>query len=335
MTNYTQGYVKGSEQPNYVGNNSTYHEWTEGVTITPVKRTNNSVKEQRRQALDTAKEKAKDDLREILAKRGHNFKSARKNEKLWKKVKAEYQKRKKEYFQEIISSRQSYRDRVKNQISNASTNIKFPVKNMKLDKSDKAKAFPGDKKSLVKTVSLKVSFFSQAIENPYFNASWSACFDASVAMAKQSGATVLGPDHRIQIATSEDKKGKLTVDSTRVIEGRNYIGSELENGRPVVVGVSHRDSEIEKGKKYNVDKITDHFVVITGQGTDSSGRTYYKFIDPGTKHESTGSDDNIKNRFYVDEETGKLYKPGKDATGYGYERRYEVSMVRRNEESSD
>ena len=117
MSNSTQGNVKTPEQPNYIGNNSTHHEWTDGVTITPVKRTNSTIKEQRREALNTAKERAKDDLRKILAKHGHDFKSARKNEKLWKKVKAAYQKRKKEYFQEIISNRRNNRSNVKKQIS--------------------------------------------------------------------------------------------------------------------------------------------------------------------------------------------------------------------------
>lgn len=335
MSNSTQGQVKSPEQLNYRGNNSTNHEWTEGVSITPVKRTDSSIKEQRQEALNTAKEKAKNDLKKISAKHDYDFQSARKNEKPWKQAQTEYNQPNNQYIPKMRETRQKNRDQVRSQISNATTNIGFPVKNLKLDKSDRTEAFPSDNKSSVKTVSLKVPFFSQAIENKYFNASWSACFDASVAMAKQSGATVLGPNDRIQVATSEDNRGKLTVNSTRATEGRNYIGTELESGRPVVVGVSHRDSEIEKGKKYNVDKITDHFVVITGQGIDSEGRTYYKFIDPGTKHESTGSDTNIKNRFYVDEETGKLYKPGTDATGYGYERRYEVSMVRRNKESSD
>ena len=86
-------------------------------TVTPVNRTGSSIREQRQQALNTAKEKAKNDLKKILAKHGYDFKSARKKEKLWKKVKAEYKKRKKEYFQEIVSSRQNNLSNVKDQIS--------------------------------------------------------------------------------------------------------------------------------------------------------------------------------------------------------------------------
>ncbi len=117
MSNSPRGQVKIPDQLNYIGNNSTYHEWTEGVTITPVKRTDSSVKEQRRQALNTAKQKAKNDLKRILAKDGHDFESARNNKKLWKKVKAEFQKRKKQYFQEIVQNRQNNRSNVSNQIS--------------------------------------------------------------------------------------------------------------------------------------------------------------------------------------------------------------------------
>ena len=120
MSNSPKGQVQTPSMQNYVGdpNTPTTHmTWTEEVTITPVKRNDSSVKEQRQQALNTAKERAKDDLRKILAERGLDFKSARKNEKLWKKVNASYKKRAKKYFQEITSSRQNNRSNVKNQIS--------------------------------------------------------------------------------------------------------------------------------------------------------------------------------------------------------------------------
>ena len=136
MNNSPRGQVKSPEQLNYVGNNSTYHEWTEGVTITPVKRTDSSVKEQRREALNTAKEKAKDDLRKILAKRGHNFESARKNEKLWKKVNAAYKKRATRYFQEINSNRQSNRKNTSSEIKKAIPDSNFPLLRKSISKID-------------------------------------------------------------------------------------------------------------------------------------------------------------------------------------------------------
>jgi len=171
---------------------------------------------------------------------------------------------------------------------------------------------------------VKVPFYSQFEGGHGFEPSKTACFKAATAMAKAAGAQVLGPDQRIQVGTSENSKGQLTVNSKRAAEGQRYIDQQLNAGKPVVVGVSHKDSD------YNVDALTDHFVTITGRGTDDKGRTYYTFHDPGTQHASKGQDTNSKNRFYVDERTGGLYRPGTAATGEITGRHYDVAMVRRN-----
>ena len=154
-----------------------------------------------------------------------------------------------------------------------------------------------------------------------------ACFKSASAMAKAAGATVAGSDQRIQIGLSEDKKGKLTIDKAKAKEGTDYIDQQLTGGKPVVVGVSHAD------ENYNADKLTDHYVVITGKGTDEQGRTFYTFHDPavGTGNKAAGADSNVNNRFYLDAD-GKLYREGKAATGYVNDRRFEVSMVRKNVE---
>ena len=328
MSNSTQGQVKSPEQLNYVGNNSIYHEWTEGVSIAPAKRSDSSVKEQRREALNTAKEKAKDDLRKILAKRGHDFKSARENKKLWRKVKTEYQKRKKEYFQEIVSNRKNNQSNVEKQISNVSSNMKFPLQGITLDKFTSSKASSNNQKSSGKTISLKVPWLSQGMPNDYFAHSWTACFEASKTIAMLGGATILGPEKRIQIATNEGDKGEITeIDSDAAKKGITYIESELQSGRPIMVGVSHKD-------KYdgNVDDITDHFVVITGQDKDENGKTYYKFHDPAAGNISDGGDSNPKNRFYVNEK-GILTKEGLEETGKVKFRKFQVSMIRKSKES--
>jgi len=87
--------------------------------------------------------------------------------------------------------------------------------------------------------------------------------------------------------------------------------------------VSHKDGN------YNADGITDHFVVITGRGKDDQGRTFYSFQDPGTKFKERGGDVNPNNRFYADA-GGKLSRDGSHASGAILQRRYEVSMVRKN-----
>ena len=174
---------------------------------------------------------------------------------------------------------------------------------------------------------LDVPFYSQFESGHGFTPGDTACFNASVAMAKAGGATVLGSDQRIQVGISEDTKGHLTVDPQKAAEGRSYIDSELAAGRPVVVGVSDKDSD------YNVDKLTDHFVTITGKGVDENGKTFYTFNDPGTSHANLGDGtQNPNNRFFVDDTTGALYKPGADS-GYTVDRRFDVAMVRENAES--
>ncbi|WP_223633735.1 LysM peptidoglycan-binding domain-containing protein [Corallococcus sp. EGB] len=173
-------------------------------------------------------------------------------------------------------------------------------------------------------VHVKVPYYSQFENGHGYTASDTACFKAATAMARDSGATVLGPDRRIQVGKSENSIGALKVDSKKAAEGRKYIDQQLEAGKPVVVGVSHKDSN------YNVDGLTDHFVTITGRGVDGKGRTYYTFHDPGTTNASKGKDTNPNNRFYVDDKTGNMYRPGKAANGYVTDRHYDVAMVRIN-----
>ncbi|WPB79553.1 LysM peptidoglycan-binding domain-containing protein [Archangium violaceum] len=170
---------------------------------------------------------------------------------------------------------------------------------------------------------VQVPYYSQFEGGHGFTPGNTACLDAARAMVGNLGVTVLGSDRRIQVGTSEDTQGRLTVDSARAQEGRNYIDSQLDAGRPVVVGVSHRDDND------NADQLTDHFVVITGRGVDEQGRSYYTFHDPGTRHAQVGADTNPNNRFYVDDSTGMMYRPAQD--GNTIDRRaYDVSMVRIN-----
>ncbi|HZH75310.1 MAG TPA: LysM peptidoglycan-binding domain-containing protein [Archangium sp.] len=176
---------------------------------------------------------------------------------------------------------------------------------------------------------VEVPFFSQ-FKNYYdaskklrFTPGDTSCFKAAVAMAQAVGVTVLGSDSRIQVATSENGKGQVQVNAKKAAEAIRYIDSELGAGRPVVVGVSHKDAD------YNADEITDHFVTITGRTVDEKGRVCYPFHDPGSSHDKLGMDTQPTNRFYVDA-NGNLIRPGKLAHGYIYERRFEVAMVRLN-----
>ncbi|WP_228565413.1 LysM peptidoglycan-binding domain-containing protein [Myxococcus sp. AB036A] len=190
------------------------------------------------------------------------------------------------------------------------------------DLNDTAEIAPAADRPAVQTATPWVSQYNASkVER----AGDKACFRAAVVMAAGAGATVTGPDNRIQVATGDDPNGGVTVNAAAARRGREYIDGQLDAGKPVVVGVDHRSGR----NSDNVDGITDHFVVITGRGTDEQGRTYYTFHDPATNHQQRGADTNPNNRFYVDQDTGNLYREG-PTTGNVVQRHFEVSMVRPN-----
>lgn len=170
--------------------------------------------------------------------------------------------------------------------------------------------------------STRTPFYSQFVGGNGFTPGRTACFKAASAMTAAGGGNTLPVGNRIQVATGEDSRGRVTVSPEGVRAGRARIDSQLDAGRPVTVGISHKDA------RYNADRITDHFVTITGRGVDEQGRTFYSFHDPATRHTNVGADSNTNNRFYVDPNTGNLYRPGAAATGAATQRRYELSMVR-------
>jgi hypothetical protein len=152
------------------------------------------------------------------------------------------------------------------------------------------------------------------------------CFAAAVAQLEHFFAErgektprLNGSDKRIQVATSEVASGRVEVDEDAALRARAYIDDCLDAGRPVLVGVSAHSL----GTKQPNEGITEHFVTVCGRGVDEEGRAYYEFKDPGDAGDS--------GRFFVDPDTGKLYKPGKTtAEGARFVRdlQYEVSQVR-------
>ncbi|ATB45001.1 LysM peptidoglycan-binding domain-containing protein [Corallococcus macrosporus] len=190
------------------------------------------------------------------------------------------------------------------------------------DFNDTAAITPAADRPAVQT---NAPWISQYDGSQVVRAGDTACFRAVEAMVKQAGGTVTGPGNRIQVATGDASGGGVTVDRAAAQRGREYIDSQLDAGLPVGVGVNHRSGQ----NSDNVDGITDHFVMITGRGVDEQGRTYYTFHDPATNHRERGADTNPNNRFYVNPDTGNLYREG-PTTGAVVQRHFEVTMVRPN-----
>jgi len=192
----------------------------------------------------------------------------------------------------------------------------------RLTKTSDALVVPQDKK--LPHVLLDVKHVNQYDLHPDNEAAGdNACHDAAEKQLNDFNKAHHGktlplnpPDDSIQVGFREDQKGRLKADPTQAKIAREYIDKTLDQKRPVLVGVSHDDLEI------NNDKLTDHFVTILGRGYDKDGRLYYQYRDPGaTKSDSLG-------KLYVDEKTGKLFKEGTDKTGYVKDEDWEVTQVR-------
>jgi hypothetical protein len=147
-----------------------------------------------------------------------------------------------------------------------------------------------------------------------------ACFEAAKTMLRAVGVRDLGSDKRIQIITKETwkssgKERTLTVDETALTTGLAYIDAQLLLGNPVMVGVSYANLA------HNVDKLTEHFVVITKKQSEG----VYLFNDPATTKRADGVDQT----FTKDAAQKTLIKAGNLTSGYAFQREYAMSMVRK------
>lgn len=136
------------------------------------------------------------------------------------------------------------------------------------------------------------------------------------------------PASAIIVARARDAHGHIEPDLNRARAARATIDSELDRGKPAMVGVMWDSAQTGNAN----GGAADHFVAITGRGLDEEGRVFYSFNDPGVSdgHRSAGSDARPQNRFYVDEKTGLLFRPRVADTGYSCDARYEVSKVYAN-----
>lgn len=105
------------------------------------------------------------------------------------------------------------------------------------------------------------------------------------------------------------------------IAGVNYLKKAIFNKIPVMVGVEHSSGAS------SADKVTDHYVIVVGMGTDSKGK-YFSFYDNSTGDIDVGTSSD--NRIYVNCEDFSLIGVGSADNSYimsGYGK-YIVTQIR-------
>lgn len=131
------------------------------------------------------------------------------------------------------------------------------------------------------------------------------CFDYAWAELKQADYTLVAPSWKdwssstlkisegvFQTYTSQAIAGlPAGVQKDNFIEGIKYLKDAIKNNIPVMAGVD------DGAGAANDDKVTDHFVIIVGMGTDNDGN-YFLFHDNATGDEEVGA--SAENKLYCD-----------------------------------
>jgi|GEM_PF-4899300 len=87
------------------------------TSISSTQNDHSSTKEQRRQAFDTAKQAAKNQIKRSLSQKNYDFNFARESKQLWQKVNTEYQQFTNVFDRNLIETRQHNHGDVRNEIS--------------------------------------------------------------------------------------------------------------------------------------------------------------------------------------------------------------------------
>ncbi len=134
--------------------------------------------------------------------------------------------------------------------------------------------------------------------------------------SKIDAKVIPGGDGAHYTAISEDAAGRVMGRKGAFTDSVKYIDTCLEAGRPVIIGISDRDAD------YNTDKITDHFIIITGRKTDEDGNIVYTYNDPATSGpQRTGP-------LYVDKDSGMLFRPDFVRSAGQNKRQYQLTQIR-------
>ncbi|MDY3104547.1 MAG: RHS repeat-associated core domain-containing protein, partial [Prevotella sp.] len=143
------------------------------------------------------------------------------------------------------------------------------------------------------------------------------CADYAKEQLRVVGVQVGGGSDPTNMYVYSEKNGANKAVLDKAIK---YIKSELENGRPVFIGVDDAPNQ-----KIN-EGTTDHFLVIVGMGHDKKGN-YFQVYDNASGNVQDGA--NNSNRLYHNEK--KNIVEGRTNTSYSQNANpYKLSQVRKN-----
>ncbi len=150
------------------------------------------------------------------------------------------------------------------------------------------------------------------------------------------GKTML-VDNALQSQYNDPSSGEyhpqLTEDDAQAVITAYY---ELSKGNPVLTGVSEVTSSEPNGgvESRNLNVMTEHFVVIVGAGWDDEG-FFFNYMDnaPNDANGANTGGNLSNNKFYYDFSTGSLLDDTTPPMSYAGVIRYNVTEVRRNQET--
>ncbi len=127
--------------------------------------------------------------------------------------------------------------------------------------------------------------------------------------------------HIYQLYLTENVAGmKKGVQPRQFIDGVKYLKTALKDKIPVAAGVE------DGAGSPNADKVTDHFVVIVGMGTDDKGK-YFHFYDNATSDKDEGTSN--QNRLYVNCDDFLIKGTGANSYAQGSQyKSYTVTQIR-------
>lgn len=145
------------------------------------------------------------------------------------------------------------------------------------------------------------------------------CMDYAKAQIKKVGYQISGyfaAGQTFQIFTAQNG-----VNNNQLIQGLSYIRYALAAGIPVIVGVDDTPGSPNTG----TDNTTDHFIVIVGMGTNTTGK-YLQFYDNADNELSKGT--SSLNLLYYNSATGIIQ--GTSKADYAQNLTYRLTMIRKS-----